>query len=210
VSPGDLNPINTFYVWIAVILGGSGSNRGAMFGGFVIIAIQEGTRFIGGALPETFPVDLPSFLAVVGSTYTTIVDNFASTRLLAVGIIIILVMRYRPEGVLPPQRELIWPSAARTADVSGGVVTGSQVDDSPGQDDEPQRAHDGVEDTVHDADSTGATTRDANEADAADSTKPNDGSPTDEADAKDDSSPPEDRTSGHPTDDVLHGGDDDE
>jgi len=155
VSPGDLNPINTFYVWIAVILGGSGSNRGAMFGGFVIIAIQEGTRFIGGALPDSLPVDLPAFLAVVESTYATIVNNFASTRLLVVGVVIILVMRYRPEGVLPPQRELVWPSAARSADVSGGVVTGSQVDDAPGPGDEPARAHDGVDSTVHDADAAG-------------------------------------------------------
>jgi len=184
VSPGDLNPINTFYVWIAVILGGSGSNRGAMFGGFVIIAIQEGTRFIGGALPESFPIDLPSFLAVVDSTYTTIVDNFASTRLLAVGIIIILVMRYRPEGVLPPQRELIWPSAARTADVSGGVVTGSQVDDSPGPDEEPQRAHDGVGDTVHDADDATGEAEPTAGTDAADGTKP-DGD-ADAADGADD------------------------
>ena len=107
VSPGDLEPINTFYVWIAVILGGSGSNRGAIFGGFVVIAIREGTRFLGEVLPASFPVDLP----LVTSTYATIVNNFASTRLLAVGVLIILVMRFRPEGVLPPQRELIWPSS---------------------------------------------------------------------------------------------------
>ncbi|MXR41760.1 branched-chain amino acid ABC transporter permease [Halobaculum sp. WSA2] len=107
VSPGDLEPINTFYVWIAVILGGSGSNRGAIFGGFVVIAIREGTRFLGEVLPASFPVDVP----LVTSTYATVVNNFASTRLLAVGLLIILVMRFRPQGVLPPQRELIWPSS---------------------------------------------------------------------------------------------------
>jgi branched-chain amino acid transport system permease protein len=116
VSPGDLQPINTFYVWIAVILGGSGSNRGAMFGGFVIIAIQEGTRFFGAVLPDSFPVALPDVLSVVETTYATVVGNFASTRLLLVGLLIILVMRFRPEGVLPPQRELVWPSALRAAD----------------------------------------------------------------------------------------------
>jgi branched-chain amino acid transport system permease protein len=209
VSPGDLNPINTFYVWIAVILGGSGSNRGAMFGGFVIVAIQEGTRFIGGALPDSFPIDLPAFLAVVESTYTTVVENFASTRLLAVGIIIILVMRYRPEGVLPPQRELIWPSAARSADVAGGVVTGSQVDDSPG-DDEPARAHDGVDDTVHDADSPDGTAPDADEADAADSTKPNGGNPTDGTKPNGGTDPTDEGTDANAKGDARRGGDDDE
>ncbi|WP_348613173.1 branched-chain amino acid ABC transporter permease [Halobaculum rarum] len=107
VSPGDLEPINTFYVWIAVILGGSGSNRGAIFGGFVVIAIREGTRFLGEVLPASFPLDLP----LVTSAYARIVNNFASTRLLAVGLLIVLVMRFRPQGVLPPQRELIWPAS---------------------------------------------------------------------------------------------------
>jgi ABC-type branched-subunit amino acid transport system permease subunit len=123
VSPGDLEPINTFYVWIAVILGGSGSNRGAMFGGFVVIAIREGTRFLGELLPGALPTagipftDLVvSFPTVIETTYTTVVNNFASTRLLAVGLLIVLVMRFRPEGMLPPQRELIWPrSVAESA-----------------------------------------------------------------------------------------------
>ena len=123
VSPGDLEPINTFYVWIAVILGGSGSNRGAMFGGFVVIAIREGTRFLGELLPGALPTagipftDLVvSFPTVIETTYTTVVNNFASTRLLAVGLLIVLVMRFRPQGMLPPQRELIWPrSVAESA-----------------------------------------------------------------------------------------------
>jgi neutral amino acid transport system permease protein len=82
--PDIYDPIFTFYAWIAVILGGSGSNRGALFGGVVLVAIIEGTRTFG-----------------VG----------ASTRLLLVGALIILVMRFRPQGVLPPREELIWPGA---------------------------------------------------------------------------------------------------
>ncbi|RLM70895.1 branched-chain amino acid ABC transporter permease [Halorubrum sp. Atlit-8R] len=90
VGPGDLDPITTFYAWVAVILGGSGSNRGALFGGIVIVAIREGTRFLNDV---ALPVDP------------------APLRLLLIGVVIIAVMRYRPQGVLPPQRELIWPSA---------------------------------------------------------------------------------------------------
>jgi len=95
VSPGDLDPITTFYVWVAVILGGSGSNRGALFGGVVIVAIREGTRFLNGF--EFIP-----FAA-------------APLRLLLIGVIIVLLMRFRPEGVLPPQRELIWPKTVKEA-----------------------------------------------------------------------------------------------
>jgi len=95
VSPGDLDPITTFYVWVAVILGGSGSNRGALFGGVVIVAIREGTRFLNGF--EFIP-----FAA-------------APLRLLLIGVIIVLLMRFRPQGVLPPQRELIWPKTVDEA-----------------------------------------------------------------------------------------------
>ncbi|KKF39999.1 branched-chain amino acid ABC transporter permease [Halorubrum saccharovorum] len=91
VGPGDLDPITTFYAWVAVILGGSGSNRGALFGGIVIVTIREGTRFLNDA--AALPIDP------------------APLRLLLIGVVIVAVMRYRPQGVLPPQRELIWPSA---------------------------------------------------------------------------------------------------
>ncbi|EMA68657.1 inner-membrane translocator [Halorubrum aidingense JCM 13560] len=90
VGPGDLDPITTFYVWVAVILGGSGSNRGALFGGIVIVTIREGTRFLNDFAVPIDPAPL---------------------RLLLIGILIVVVMRYRPQGILPPQRELIWPSA---------------------------------------------------------------------------------------------------
>ena len=95
VSPGDLDPITTVYVWVAVILGGSGSNRGALFGGVVIVTIREGTRFLNAF--EFIPFDA------------------APLRLLLIGLIIVLLMRFRPQGVLPPQRELIWPSAVDEA-----------------------------------------------------------------------------------------------
>jgi branched-chain amino acid transport system permease protein len=96
LGPGDLSPIRTFYVWIAVILGGSGSNRGAMFGGFAVIAILEGTRFLNGV--DAIPFDI------------------APLRLLVVGLLIILVIRFRPEGILPPQDELVWPGARGDVD----------------------------------------------------------------------------------------------
>lgn len=150
VSPGNLEPINTFYVWIAVILGGSGSNRGAIFGGFVVIAIREGTRFLGEALPGALPTaNIPltdlvvSFPNIVETTYLTIVNNFASTRLLAVGLLIILVMRFRPQGMLPPQRELIWPQSVaesagpgetnprETIDEEGTATATAHVEDAP-------------------------------------------------------------------------------
>jgi ABC-type branched-subunit amino acid transport system permease subunit len=103
VAPGNLDPIWTFYVWVAVMLGGSGSNRGALLGGFVVVAIREGPRLLNslGALPI----------------------DAAPLRLLIIGVLIILVMRFRPQGVLPPQRELVWPGTVdeRPAELESGV-----------------------------------------------------------------------------------------
>jgi len=101
ITPSDLDPIQTFYVWIAVILGGSGSNRGAFFGGLILVIIVQGTRFLGGVLPANFPA--------------------AAVRLLVIGLLILAVMYTRQEGVLPPQHELITPG---TTESDGPVSTG--------------------------------------------------------------------------------------
>lgn len=98
VNPGNLDPITTFYVWVAVMLGGAGSNRGALFGGFVIVAIREGPRFVG---------EVPVLEISTGPL-----------RLLLVGLLIVLIMRFRPQGILPPQQELIWPSAIENESTS--------------------------------------------------------------------------------------------
>ena len=90
--PNALKPITTFYVWVAVILGGSGSDRGAIIGGVVVVTIIQGTRFVSGAVP--------------------LIDS-GSLRLFIVGASIILIMHVRQQGVLPPQRELVWPGATR-------------------------------------------------------------------------------------------------
>jgi branched-chain amino acid transport system permease protein len=96
IGPGDLVPLTTFYIWVAVILGGTGSNRGAVIDALTVIAIREGTRFLND-------------FGVFGGI------DVAPLRLLFVGVLIILVIRFREDGLLPPKDELIWPSARRRA-----------------------------------------------------------------------------------------------
>jgi branched-chain amino acid transport system permease protein len=100
IGPGDLVPLTTFYIWVAVILGGTGSNRGAVIGALTVIAIREGTRFLN---------DFGIFGGI----------DVAPLRLLFVGVLIILVIRFREDGLLPPKDELIWPSARLS---SGGAA----------------------------------------------------------------------------------------
>ncbi|MFC6732839.1 branched-chain amino acid ABC transporter permease [Haladaptatus sp. YSMS36] len=91
VLPETLEPINTFYVWVAVILGGTGSNRGAILGGLTIVAIRV----------------LPSFFI----DFLSLDVNVGAVRLLIVGLLIIGIIRFRSQGILPPRSELIWPAA---------------------------------------------------------------------------------------------------
>ena len=128
VGPRTLDPLTTFYVWVAVILGGSGSNRGALFGGVVIVAVREGPRFalewlagilgsVGGALGTLGSGGsvgrLREFVVFLAGVIKAM--DAAAVRLVLVGLLIVALMRLRPEGILPPQRELIWSSAVDEA-----------------------------------------------------------------------------------------------
>lgn len=120
ITPGAFEPIQTFYVWVAVILGGSGSNRGAILGGFAVVLILRGTRLINnpvGAVETLLnaPIDvLDRLLFSVAVDFRLSLGlelNQDALRLLLIGLLVIAIVRLRPQGLLPPQREHIWPAA---------------------------------------------------------------------------------------------------
>jgi len=82
IVPEMFLPVVTFYVWVAVILGGSGSNLGAILGSIILFVFLEGTRFLGDL---GFPLDK---------------TRFASLRFVIVGLGLILLVLYRPQGLL--------------------------------------------------------------------------------------------------------------
>jgi len=77
----------TFMVWLAVLLGGAASNRGVILGAFVLIAFREGTRFLPQIAndPSTIP----------------------SLRLAIIGLLMIAVIRYRPQGLMGDLDEIV-------------------------------------------------------------------------------------------------------
>jgi branched-chain amino acid transport system permease protein len=77
----------TFLVWAALLLGGAGSNLGAVAGAFVLVGFREGTRYL-----PTGPLD--------GATV-------ASLRFVVVGLLIVLVVRYRPAGLFGDPDEIV-------------------------------------------------------------------------------------------------------
>lgn len=80
VAPGFITIDVTVLVWVGMLIGGAGSNRGVLVGLLVISSFQLFTRFAN----ETVPV---------GS------NTFASLRLMAVGLLMILIIVYRPQGI---------------------------------------------------------------------------------------------------------------
>jgi branched-chain amino acid transport system permease protein len=61
VVPDQFTPEVTFYAWMAMIIGGPGSMRGAVWGTAILVAVLEGTRFAKDVLPL---VDEPRLAAL--------------------------------------------------------------------------------------------------------------------------------------------------
>lgn len=88
VHVGQFVPIVTFNVYLAVLLGGVGNNRGVMAGALILILIREGTRFLEGVpFLQAASANNPSFLP--------------SLRYVLIGLALILVVRFAPRGVMP-------------------------------------------------------------------------------------------------------------
>lgn len=73
----------TFLVWVMLILGGSGNNRGAILGAFIIWALWSLTEFITDQLPADWAV------------------RAKYIRIFLVGLFLQFILRVRPEGILP-------------------------------------------------------------------------------------------------------------
>lgn len=87
LSPDQFDPTVTIYVWIAVIVGGSGNNRGVLMGALILMGLLEGTRFLKDLVPAISGVRL------------------AALRLMFVGFLIIVFMMFRPEGLWKEEKQ---------------------------------------------------------------------------------------------------------
>ena len=86
ISPEAFAPeFATFIVWVMLIAGGSGNNKGALLGALIIWAVWAGTEFLTGQLPPEY------------------VTQGSALRLLMIGILIQVILIYRPQGLLPEQ-----------------------------------------------------------------------------------------------------------
>lgn len=84
ISPEAFDPLfATFLIWVMLIAGGSGNNRGALLGAFAIWIVWSATEIFVTRLPED------------------LVTRAAALRVLLIGLLLQVILLVRPQGILP-------------------------------------------------------------------------------------------------------------
>lgn len=100
-TPGSYQPLRfTFLIWAMVIVGGSGNNWGAVLGGFVIWFFWVEAEPIGLWFMDL----ITSGMAADSPLRLHLLESAAHIRLMAMGVIMILVLRFAPHGLIPEKR----------------------------------------------------------------------------------------------------------
>lgn len=84
-NPSGWTTPETFIIWAAMLVGGQGNNKGMILGAFVVpVVFNEVTRFLP-AIPN----------------HPQLIDSF---RGMAIGLLLMLAVRFRPSGILPERK----------------------------------------------------------------------------------------------------------
>lgn len=88
INPDGFIPLMTFQAWTIVVLGGAGNNAGTLLGSVLFWGYTTLTRFV---LPMVLPLDEA---------------RLGAFRLMAIGLILMVLMMWRPQGILGKKEEL--------------------------------------------------------------------------------------------------------
>ncbi|WP_205965358.1 branched-chain amino acid ABC transporter permease [Pseudooceanicola onchidii] len=95
--PGTYQPLRfTFLIWVMVIVGGSGNNYGAVLGGFLIWFLWVQVEPVGQFLIGLLTAGLPD-----GAFKSHLLDSAAYMRLFTMGVLMLVVLRFSPRGLIP-------------------------------------------------------------------------------------------------------------
>lgn len=81
IQPQDFTPTLTFIIASSVIIGGEGNNKGVLIGSLLVVG---------------FLYQAPRFLPMIGNPWT-----IPAARFILIGLLIILVLKWKPAGILP-------------------------------------------------------------------------------------------------------------
>ncbi|MDZ7749848.1 MAG: branched-chain amino acid ABC transporter permease [Halofilum sp. (in: g-proteobacteria)] len=82
----------TFIIWVMLMFGGSGNNRGAILGAFVIWGVWSGTAFLTGWLEPALAAIHPDLPA-----------RASYLRWMFVALLLAGIVLFRPQGILPEE-----------------------------------------------------------------------------------------------------------
>lgn len=98
LTPTSYIPLRyTFLIWVMVIVGGSGNNWGAVLGGFVIWFLWVEAEPLGNWLMQLVTTPMSD----TGWLKAHLISGAAYTRLLLMGTVLLVVMRFAPKGLIP-------------------------------------------------------------------------------------------------------------
>ena len=97
-TPSSFLPLRyTFLIWVMVIVGGSGNNLGSILGAFIVWF-----TWIEAAPVSQFLIELfTSGLSDNNNFKLHLIDSVPYFRYLFMGSVLLLILRYRPGGILP-------------------------------------------------------------------------------------------------------------
>jgi branched-chain amino acid transport system permease protein len=98
LTPGSYQPLRfTFLIWVMVIVGGSGNNFGAVLGGFLIwflwVQVEPMSQYLVTLLTAGMDED--------NAVRLHMMESVAYMRLLTMGLVLLLVLRFSPRGLIP-------------------------------------------------------------------------------------------------------------
>jgi neutral amino acid transport system permease protein len=88
INPESFVPLITFQAWMIIIIGGGGNHAGTLLGALIFWAYDSLTRFV---LPALIPLDG---------------GRMGALRVMIIGLLLILVLVWRPQGLLGKKAEL--------------------------------------------------------------------------------------------------------
>ena len=97
LTPGTYNPLRfTFLIWVMVIVGGSGNNWGSLLGALLIGWLWLIVETVGPGLMGALTAGMAD-----GALKSHLIDSAQHMRLLTLGVILLLVLRFSPRGLIP-------------------------------------------------------------------------------------------------------------
>jgi branched-chain amino acid transport system permease protein len=115
-TPGTYLIELTVFVWIVVIIGGTGSNTGTVLGAALFVSLlQEGPRFLRSVISNSIevpraPASIADALGSLGGgdplpLVSYVFGELAALQFVMLGVVLIVIVQRRPEGLMGHRKE---------------------------------------------------------------------------------------------------------